>query len=183
MRGPRRPRPGGGGNGGAVFHTFNDNPRYRSAPAGVPRQPPPQQWASPTAPPPDTTPIPPPPPFTPMATAPPDRILTPVQEPLHSSPPSIPVTRPPSDSMSGWPPSGAIPIPGEGAPPYRSHPGTFDVAGPPMYPGIPIGNPSVRPGMGRHVSFEPERGINRPREEEENRGEPEAGGPVGRRDV
>lgn len=36
--------------------------------------------------------------------------------------------------------------------------------------------------MGRHVSFEPERGINRPREEE-NRGEPEAGGPVGRRDV
>lgn len=56
--------------------------------------------------------------------------------------------------------------------------------GPPMYPGGPVGgNPSGRPDMSRHVSFEPERGLNRPREEEENRGEPEAGGPMGRRDL
>lgn len=196
-KGPQGPRPGNGGGsggggsggggggpgstggGGAVFETINDDARFRSAPAGVPLH-----WASP--------PRPTAPPPTPMATAqPPGRILTPIQEPLQSSPPPIPVTRP-SSAAVGWPPPGSIPIPQDGAPPYRSHPGTFDMPNPPMYAGsIDGGLPSARLVPGRRVSFRPEGATSfrpegamaRPRQDEENRGEPEAAGPAGRHDI
>lgn len=115
-----------------------------------------------------------------MATAIPDRILTPVEEPLSTSPPPIPVTRP-SGVDRNYVPPGAIPIPPEDAPPYRSFPGTFDMPNPPTYPGVPLGDP--RPIPSRHAHFRPEAGLSRPRQEEENRGEPQAGGPAGAHDI
>jgi hypothetical protein len=168
-RGPQRPRPsnsGGGGagggstsGGGEVFDTFNDDARFRTVPAGDPQ---PAQWTSSrhAA-------------QTPMATAPPDRVLTPVEEPINMSPPPMPVNRPP--------PPGAIPISPERAPPYRS----FDSTWLPTYPDIPVGDhlPSARPIPMRHAHFRPEAGLARPRQDEENRGEPQAGGPVGAHDV
>ena len=166
-RGPQRPRPsnGGGGagggstsGGGAVFDTFNDDARFRSVPAGDPQ---PAQWTSPR----NTT-------QTPMATAPPDRILTPIEEPINSSPPPMPVNRPP--------PPGAIPISPDRVPPYRF----FDTSHPPTYPGVPVGDlPSARPVPMRHAHFRPEAGLARPRQDEENRGEPQAGGPANAHDI
>jgi hypothetical protein len=150
-KGPRRPRPedgggnvgggGGGGNGGgstggggAVFDTFNDNARYRSAPAHVAQ---PTHWVSPQREPPpgpqQQPPPPPPPPAQPMPPPPPpNRVLTPIQVILRGSPPPV-VNRPP--------PFGAIPIPPEGAPPYRPFDGSmYDSPVSPMYhPGAPMG--------------------------------------------
>jgi hypothetical protein len=167
-RGPQRPRPsngggsgaGGGsvGGGGAVFDTFNDDARFRSVPAGDPQ---PAQWTSPRR---DAQP--------PMATAPPNRILIPIQEPINSSPPPMPVNRPP--------PPGAIPIPPDGVPPYHF----FDMPTPPTYPGIRVDElPSARPIPIRRTHFREEAGLARPRQDEENRGEPQAGGPAAAHDV
>ena len=166
---PPRPRPGNGGGstsgggGGAVFDTFNNDARFRTVPAGDPQ---PAQWTSPG----NTAPAPPP-----MATAPPpDRVLTPVEEPINiSSPPPMPINRP-------GPPPGAIPISPERVPPYRF----FETPQPPTYPGIPVGDfPPARPITIRHAHFRPEAGLARPRQEEENRGEPQAGGPSGVHDI
>jgi hypothetical protein len=170
--GPPRPRPnnGGGGGGcgstngggGAVFDTFNNDARFRTAPTGDPQ---PAQWASPR----NTAPAPPP-----MATAPPhDRVLTPVEEPINASPPPMPVNRP-------GPPPGAIPIsPERAAPPYHF----FETTHPPTYPGIPVdGFSPTRPIPIRHAHFRPEAGLARPRQDEENRGEPHAGGPANSHD-
>ncbi|KAM0712852.1 hypothetical protein Q7P35_000301 [Cladosporium inversicolor] len=166
-RGPSRPRPnnggGGGGStngggGGAVFDTFNEDARFRTVPTGDPQ---PAQWTSPR----NTAPAPPP-----MATAPPpNRILTPVDEPINASPPPMPINRP-------GPPPGAIPIsPDRAAPPYRF----FETTRPPTYTGIPVdGYPPTRPIPIRHAHFRPEAGLARPRQDEENRGEPQAGGPA-----
>lgn len=161
-RGPQRPRPSNGGGstsgGGAVFDTFNDDARFRSVPAGDPQ---PAQWTSPRA-----TAQPP------MATAPPDRILTPVEEPIDSSPPPMPVKRPP-------PPS-AMPISPDRAPSYR----VFDVRETSTYPSIPVGEiPFARPIPIRHAHFRPEAGLARPRQDEKNRGEPQAGGPAAAHDI
>ena len=170
-RGPPRPRPnngggGGGGSasggGGAVFDTFNDDARFRTVPAGDPQ---PAQWTSPR----NTAPAPPP-----MATAPPPgRVLTPVEEPINASPPPMPINRP-------GPPPGAIPIPQERAPPYRF----YETTRPPTYPGIPVdGFSPTRPIPTRHAHFRPEAGLARPRQDEENRGEPQAGGPANPHDI
>ena len=170
-RGPPRPRPnnggGGGGSsnggGGAVFDTFNDDARFRTVPAGD-RQP--AQWTSPRT----TAPVPPP-----MATAPPpNRVLTPVEDPINVSPPPMPINRP-------GPPPGAIPIsPERAAPPYHF----FETTRPPTYPGIPVdGYPPARPIPIRHAHFRPEAGLARPRQDEENRGEPQAGGPANPHDI
>lgn len=169
-RGPPRPRPNNGGDGGgstsggggAVFDTLNDDARFRTGPAGDPQ---PAQWTSPR----NTAPAPPP-----MATAPqPDRVLTPVEEPINASPPPIPINRP-------GPPPGAIPILRERVPPYRF----YDSAHPPKYPGTPVdGFPTTRPIPIRHAHFRPEAGLARPRQDEENRGEPQAGGPANPHDI
>lgn len=170
-RGPPRPRPnngggGGGGStsggGGAVFDTFNDDARFRTVPVGDPQ---PAQWTSPR----NTAPAPPP-----MANAPPpDRVLTPVEEPINASPPPMPINRP-------GPPPGAIHIPQERVPPYRF----YDSIHPPIYPGTPVdGFPSARPIPIRHAHFRPEAGLARPRQDEENRGEPQAGGPANPHDI
>ena len=162
-RGPPRPRPNnGGGGGGAVFDTFNDDARFRTVPAGDPQ---PSQWTSPG----NTASAPPP-----MATAPPpDRVPTPVEDPINTSPPPMPINRP-------GPPPGAIPIPQERAPPYRF----YDTTHLPTYPGIPVdGFSPTRPIPTRHAHFRPEAGLARPRQDEENRGEPQAGGPAAPRDI
>ncbi|GAB7327466.1 hypothetical protein MBLNU13_g11346t1 [Cladosporium sp. NU13] len=171
-RSPPRPRPnngdggGGGGStsggGGAVFDTFNDDARFRTVPAGDPQ---PAQWTSSR----NTAPAPPP-----VATAqPPNRVLTPVEEPVNTSPPPMPINRP-------GPPQGAIPIPQERAPPYRF----YETTHPPTYPGIPVdGFSPTRPIPIRHAHFRPEAGLARPRQDEENRGEPQAGGPAAPRDI
>jgi len=183
-KGPQRPRPdnggggvgngGGGGGGGAVFDTFNDNARFRSAPAHVIQ---PSQWASPqreTAP----QPQPQPPQQQPMATAPPNRVLTPIQEGSQGSPPPR-VARP----------FGAIPIPPEGAPPYRpfDNGSPYDMPHSPMYhPGAPAGEFSGERRLSqRNFDFHSEADLDlaRPRVEEEKRDEPDAGGPVRRPDA
>jgi len=167
---PPRPRPGNGGGGGgstnggggAIFDTFNDDARFRTVPAGDPQ---PAQWTSPR----NTVPVSPP-----MATAPPPgRVLTPVEDPLNTSPPPMPINRPP--------PPGAVPIsPERAAPPYRF----FDTTTPPTYPGIPVDDfPPTRPMPIRHAHFRPEAGLARPRQDEENRGEPQAGGPANPHDI
>jgi hypothetical protein len=84
----------------------------------------------------------------------------------------MPVNRPP--------PPGAIPIPQDRVPPYRF----FDMPTPPTYPGIYVGEPpSARPIPIRHTHFREEAGLARPRQDEENRGEPQAGGPAAAHDV
>lgn len=172
-RGPRphpRPSNGNGGGGEAVFDTFNEDAHFRTGPVAAQQ---PAQWTAQASP--MRTSVPPPA----MATAPPNRVLTPVEEPLSTSPPPIPITRP-SATDRNWVPPGAIPIPAEGAPPYRSYPGAFDITAPPGYPGVPVGD--ARP-TSRRAHFHPEAGLSRPRQEEENRGEPPAGGPMGAHDV
>jgi hypothetical protein len=107
-----------------------------------------------------------------MVTAPSNRVLTPILEPINSSPPPMPVNRPP--------PPGAIPIPPDVIPPYRF----FDMPTPPTCPGIHVGElPSARPMPIRRTHLREEAGLARPRQDEENRGEPQAGGPAAAHDV
>ena len=185
-KGPRRPRPGNGGGGGrdgggstgeggggTEFDTFNDNPRFRSAPAHVAQ---PSHWASPpreTAPQPQPPPQPPQP--LPMTTGPLNRALTPIQEGSHGSPPPRVIR-----------PFGAIPIPQGGAPPYRPFDGsTYDMPNSPIYhPGVPVSDFAGERRIPRgDFDFRSEADLARPRVEDKKRGEPDAGGPVRRPDA
>ena len=180
-----------------MFDTFNDAARYRSAPAYVAQpthQASPQREAAPR--PQQQPPPPPPPPSQPMPPPPPpNRILTPIQEILRGSPPPI-VNRPPFGAIP-------IPIPQEGAPPYRPFDGSmYDSPISPMYhPGAPVGespvSPMYHPGV-HHAggerqlprrnfdNFRSEADFARPRVEEEKpdkRGESDAGKPPRRPDA
>ena len=159
--GPRRPplRPEGGlGGGGALFSDAGDvDPGpgfYPTAPPMGPRR---ASW---------------------------DNLRMPPQRPEPATGPEVvPTPLPPRASPP--PPPGAIPVESYRAPLHHPFgPGS----GTPMPPVTPYAyqppEPFGQPPMPRRtVSFLPSGPMARPREDEERRGEPEAGAPPGRRDI
>lgn len=190
--GPQKPppRPGGrpGGGAGAVFDNDQYSEFHRTAQHTAPPRPYPEYM--------------PYHPEQPVPSTGQGRVLTPVQTPVQSPPPGMP-TRPPTfasqapeQARANWPPPGSIPV---HEPQARYPPVSMDMGTAPGYPadgmgtasaypanmgglGAGIAGPSSRP-FGRRVSFHTGGGLARPREDEERRGEPEAGAEKGRRDV
>ena len=182
-QGPQRPppRPPGGGLGGAGA-TFMDDPAepYHGRPI-------PSRRTSPDI-------VDPPPPTTAADNT------EPLVEPLRSSSPlgagprmrpsaSVPTSN--ADSMPGpMPHMGAYPSMRRGGwPAYNPGMGvgSMDFGAAPAYSsgnGMPGASRYNQPSMGgRGVSFRAEAALSRPREEEEDRGEPQAGAPAGKRDI
>lgn len=98
-------------------------------------------------------------------------------------PPSMPIPVNPESFPSSVPPGGVSPGPPFGVP-HRHYRQPYDVGGPPIYSANASGEagPSRPPMNERRVSFQPEAELSRRREEEEARGETQAGAPPHKRD-
>lgn len=114
---------------------------------------------------------------------------SPLGEPGIPSPPPGRATRPPTamppsaeQMFTGMPPAGMMP--GRGGLGYPIHDRDFGMNGLVQPDPLMSGGRGMRPArQPRVVSFHLGQGLARPREAEENRGEPEAGGMADRRDA